>query len=269
MNEKSSEKKVRHVLGLSGGKDSTALAFYLQGRVPDIEYFFCDTHKELPETYAYLKKLEILLGKKITLLESERGFDHWLNVYGGFLPSPKARWCTKQLKIIPTEKFIGNDKAISYIAIRADEDRVGYISTKPNIKPVFPFMKAGLVKEDIVKIIEESGIGMPEYYNWRSRSGCYFCFFQRKIEWVRLSEIHPNLFERAVRYEQEHSDGRKYSWNQEESLRELIKRKDRIIEDHKKMMELKKKNLPNRPLMEVFDSVLDDEAEDFCFVCNL
>ncbi|PQP32892.1 phosphoadenosine phosphosulfate reductase, partial [Desulfobacteraceae bacterium SEEP-SAG10] len=48
------EKNVRHIMGLSGGKDSTALALYLKDKVPDIEYFFCDTHKELPETYAYL-----------------------------------------------------------------------------------------------------------------------------------------------------------------------------------------------------------------------
>ncbi len=256
-------------MGLSGGKDSTALALYLKDRVPDIEYFFCDTHKELPETYAYLKKLEILLGKKIAFLESERGFDHWLSVFGGFLPSFQSRWCTRQLKIIPLEKFIGEDETISYIAIRADEDRAGYISTKPNIKPVFPFMKEGLVKRDILRIIEESGIGMPDYYSWRSRSGCYFCFFQRKIEWVRLSELHPDLFEKAVKYEQGHVDGRKYFWNQEESLLKLINRKDQIIADYQRMMKLKKKVLPNRPLIEVFDFALDDEAEDFCFVCNL
>ena len=263
------EKNVRHILGLSGGKDSTALALYLKDKMPDIEYFFCDTHKELPETYVYLRKLEILLGKKIVFLEDKRGFDHWLDVYGGFLPSAQARWCTKKLKIEPLEKFIGDDDTISYIGIRADEDRVGYISTKQNIKPVFPFMKDGLVKRDIFRIIADNGIGMPEYYRWRSRSGCYFCFFQRKVEWVRLSETHPDLFEKAVRYEQEHTDGRKYFWNQEESLLELIDRKEQIIADFQKAMVQKKRNLPNRPLSEVLESVLDDENEDLCFVCNL
>lgn len=263
------EKNVRHIMGLSGGKDSTALALYLKDKVQDIEYFFCDTHKELPETYAYLIKLEIFLGKKIVFLEDKRGFDHWLDVYGGFLPSAQARWCTKQLKIIPLEKFVGEVDAISYIALRADEDRVGYISTKPNIKPVFPFMNDGLVKKDIFRIIEESGIGMPDYYSWRSRSGCYFCFFQRKVEWVRLSDTHPDLFQKAVKYEQEHVDGRKYFWNQEESLLELIDRKDQIITDHKRAMSIKKKDFPNRPLVDVLESVLDDENDDLCFVCNL
>ena len=260
---------MRHILGLSGGKDSTALALYLKDRVPDIEYFFCDTHKELPETYAYIKRLEILLGKRIVFLEDKRGFDHWLDVYGGFLPSAQARWCTKQLKIIPLEKYVGDDEVISYIGLRADEDRIGYISTKNNIKPVFPFMNDGLVKKDILRIIEESGIGMPDYYNWRSRSGCYFCFFQRKIEWVGLSEIHPDLFEKAIRYEEEHEDGRKFLWNEGESLSELVARKDYIITTHEKSMINRKQDFPNRPLIDVFESVLDDENEELCFVCNL
>lgn len=37
-------KQTRHILGLSGGKDSAALAIYLkdQDRDDGIEYFFCD-----------------------------------------------------------------------------------------------------------------------------------------------------------------------------------------------------------------------------------
>jgi len=56
---------VRHVLGLSGGKDSTALAVFMRDRVPQMEYVFCDTQKELPETYEYLDRVEAYLGKKI------------------------------------------------------------------------------------------------------------------------------------------------------------------------------------------------------------
>ena len=50
----------RHVLGISGGKDSAALAVYMRDRNPelDIEYFFTDTGEELPEVYEFLGKLE-------------------------------------------------------------------------------------------------------------------------------------------------------------------------------------------------------------------
>lgn len=98
-----SEKPVRHILDLSGGKDSTALAVLLHKEILEMEYFFCDTHKELPETYEYLDQIEARLGIKIHYLAAERGFDRWLDVYGGTLPSPKMRWCVVQMKIKPLE----------------------------------------------------------------------------------------------------------------------------------------------------------------------
>ena len=101
MSMSGSSKKTRHILSLSGGKDSAALAVYMRDRVPEMEYAFCDTEKELPETYEYLDRLEAYLGKKIERLNADRGFDHYLRVYNGYLPSSRMRWCTRQLKIKP------------------------------------------------------------------------------------------------------------------------------------------------------------------------
>ncbi len=290
-------KRVRHILGLSGGKDSTALAILLYNKIPNLEFFFCDTGKELPETYEYLNKLKARLGINISYLNSDRDFDHWLDVYGGMLPSARIRWCTKQLKIIPLEKFIGDDETYSYIGIRADENRDGYISTKPNIKPVFPFKeiifkqgkysqknineelanlginmplkKEGYVLKDIEIILQQSSIGKPSYYEWRSRSGCFFCFFQRKFEWVKLYEKHPNLFMESVKYEQNHKDGRKYYWNENEPLMDLIKRKEQICIEHDKYLKKLREKMPNKPLSEVLDIDSDDEENQPCFICNM
>ena len=145
------EKKTRHLLGLSGGKDSSALAVYMRDRVPEMEYFFTDTGKELPETYEFLDRLEVFLGKPIVRLNMDtdanknRDFDHWLTLYGGLLPSSQVRWCTVNLKIRPFEKYVGEDKAYHYIAIRADEDRVGYkppkTSSLRNIEPKIPLQR--------------------------------------------------------------------------------------------------------------------------------
>jgi 3'-phosphoadenosine 5'-phosphosulfate sulfotransferase (PAPS reductase)/FAD synthetase len=200
------------------------------------------------------------------------------------------RWCTVMMKIKPFEEFVGDDEAISYIGIRADENREGYISTKPNIKPVFPFKERGLVKADIFQILEESGIGLPDYYRWRSRSGCFFCFFQRKYEWVMLAQEHPDLFEKAIEYEENHKDGRTYTWTDGETLRELLARKDEIIANHEKAMakakaraEKKSHNQPlgealapildedeNFPLAEALETVLDKEEDTPpCLMCNL
>jgi 3'-phosphoadenosine 5'-phosphosulfate sulfotransferase (PAPS reductase)/FAD synthetase len=266
---------VRHVLGLSGGKDSAALAIYMRDRVPEMEYFFCDTGRELPETYEYLQRLETLLAKPITHLNADRDFDHWLWVFGGALPSPQMRWCTKNLKIKPLEAWIGDDPTRTYIGIRADENRDGYISRKANVTPVFPFKENGLVKNDVLRILEESGVGLPSYYAWRTRSGCFFCFFQRKYEWVRLAEEHPDLFQIAIEYEDKvnfeaNASGRRFTWSQGESLRELISRKEEIIRQHEQAMLRERRSKPNRPLVDVLSGVLDAEDDTpACTVCHV
>ncbi|MFD5583251.1 phosphoadenosine phosphosulfate reductase [Streptomyces sp. FBKL.4005] len=277
MTDEADTKKVRHVLGISGGKDSSALAVYMRDRVPEMEYFFCDTGAELPETYEYLNRLEAALGKSIVRLNADRDFDHWMEVYQGTLPSPQMRWCTKNLKIKPLEDWVGDDKVISYVAIRADENRLGYVSTKPNIEAVFPFREDGIDKDGVMRILEEAGIGLPGYYEWRTRSGCYFCFFQRKHEWVGLKERHPELFDRAVEYEEKvryrHTamKGRNYTWSQGESLPELIERKEEIEAKHRAALERAAKRIkPNRPLLEVLSDALDsDDDEAGCSVCHL
>lgn len=364
-------KKVRHLLGISGGKDSAALAIYMKDKYPqlDIEYYTCDTGKELAETYQLIKNLEIYLGKKIIQLQATDGlnedpFDHFLKMYGGYLPSSNSRWCTKKLKLEPFEKFVGNDPVISYVGIRGDEDREGYISRKSNIQSIFPFRQniwsedviikvlfnknadqvlrlykslehhattdrfeqilaqpvsqsftaiqklnqlletdvkvfnslvfsflkttdyplaqensfaliendEILVRDDIFSILEKSGVGVPEYYKKvdfaingkegqyaRSRSGCYFCFFQQKIEWVWLYEQHPERFAKAMEYEK---DG--YTWCQDESLAELIlpERMQRIKEDFIKKQE--KSGITKKGWKDI---VLEEAEGEGCAAC--
>jgi 3'-phosphoadenosine 5'-phosphosulfate sulfotransferase (PAPS reductase)/FAD synthetase len=363
--------KVRHVLGISGGKDSAALAIYMKQNYPhlDIEYYTSDTGKELDETYQLIENLEIFLGKKILRLTGannspELPFDHFIKMYNGYLPSSNSRWCTKKLKLEPFEKFVGTDPVISYVGIRGDEDREGYISRKSNIQSIFPFRRniwsedviskflannnilktseyylsqyqneknqraieiiqtplsssytqsqklnqlldVGikefnkavfdflnrtnyplstepifplvenediLVRSDIFKILEDSGVGVPAYYKEvqfeingktssyaRSRSGCFFCFYQQKIEWVWLFEQHSELFAKAMEYEK---DG--YTWIQDEPLSDLIKpeRIEKIKEDYIKRTERKDKTQSPYLL-----DILSESEEEGCASC--
>jgi len=129
-----------------------------------------------------------------------------------------------------------------------------------------------LVRADIFKILEESGVGVPAYYNKvdfdvngktgqysRSRSGCYFCFFQQKIEWVWLYEQHPDLYKKAMQYEK---DG--YTWGQTESLEELIQpaRMEQIKTEYMKRME--KKSQSKSPYL---IDILSEEEGVGCASC--
>lgn len=236
------EPDIRHIISVSGGKDSAALAVYLKESFPQIpaEYVFCDTGTELPETYEYLDKMEAVLGIEITRVNAlammgvkpkpgRNSFDWVLNErYGGYLPNPRMRWCTRILKIQPFEHFVGETNCFSYIGIRADEKREGYVSNKkspvlsqrPNVVPVYPLKEAGIVFADVKRILDESGLGWPEYYEWRSRSGCFFCFYQQKGEWQQLRKNHPDLYEKAKAYERTEGNKR-FTWVDGRTLSEL------------------------------------------------
>lgn len=283
--------KVRHILALSGGKDSAALAIYLKDKIPELEYVFMDTGHELPETHEFLNRMRAILGIEIHKLRPKKDFDYWLKIFNGCLPSPHNRWCTKLLKIVPYEYYIGDDEARSYVALRADENRVGYLSHNPRVIPCYPFIEDGLIKQDIFQILEESGLSLPKYYSWRSRSGCYFCFFQRRIEWIGLYNHHPELFRQACRYETNHSDGRTYTWVQDKSLSKILEDRDQILEETRNKEDMNiagtvSKRLSNLlhdtsfsfgkgsilgDLAEGLDSIDDnsEECEKPCLICTL
>lgn len=268
----------KHVLGLSGGRDSAALAVYLRQHHPnlEIEYFFTDTGKELPEVYEYLGRLEGFLGKTILRLNPDRDFDFWLKQYNDFLPSPQSRWCTRQLKLRPFEQWIRpflklGTTVYSYVAIRSDEEyREGYSSKNDKLIVKLPFKDAGIDKAGVLDILEGAGLGLPRYYSWRTRSGCTFCFFQQKIEWVRLREQHPDAFEQAKAYEKnaiEH--GSPFTWCQGESLEELEEpeRIAQIIQDHDRRLDrIRVQNISN-PLRSDIEPLDIDELYGNTKVC--
>jgi|TARA_B110000908_G_C10212149_1_gene430802 3'-phosphoadenosine 5'-phosphosulfate sulfotransferase (PAPS reductase)/FAD synthetase len=371
--------KVKHLLGISGGKDSAALSIYMSQKYPelDIEYYTCDTGKELKETYDLIGRLNSVLGRDIKLYKSmdednspmKNPFDHFLAMYGGYLPSATARWCTNKMKLEPFEINVGNKPTISYVGIRGDENREGYVSKRENIQTLFPFRKniwsedvikkllsntnisllkkyyteysdasvlqnilkyveqlispkftqtqklnalididvklfnkvvfeflkttdypIGKLKEfpliendeivgldDVFKILEDSGVGVPAYYKpieyqveidgeikkgtySRSRSGCFFCFYQQKIEWVWLLEQHPELFEKAITYEKEG-----YSWMAEHL--EDLKKPERVTSIKKEhYLRMNRKNKKSRTGQSWQDEILDAEG-DGCASC--
>ena len=275
--------KIKHVLGLSGGKDSSALAIYMSQNYPDydIEYFFTDTGEELEEVYEYLAMLEGFLGKKIRNLDPGRDFKFWLTQYNQYLPSAQSRWCTRNLKLKPFEKWVRSefiDKGYtvhSYVAIRSDEDyREGFNSKNDKLITKLPFKDDGIDKPGVMEILENSGLGLPAYYEWRSRSGCTFCFFQRKIEWVGLMERHPEAFEAAKALEKNALDhGSPFSWSEGETLDEL-EQPERIAEikaDHERRLEKARSKAvvdPLRPQNGLID--IDDlyGQQKVCLACH-
>ena len=276
------DQKIKHVLGLSGGKDSSALAVYMADNYPDldIEYFFTDTGEELEEVNEYLNDLEGYLGKTINRLDPRRDFEFYLKQYNNFLPSAQNRWCTVQLKLAPFEKWVEQEfldkgyTVYSYVAIRSDESYREGLKSKKAIETILPFRENHIDKEGVFEILENAGLGLPKYYEWRSRSGCTFCFFQRKIEWVGLLERHPDDFKKAQSMEKNALDhGSPFTWCENESLEELSKpeRINQIKADHQKKLEQQKQKRKINPLRPDEGLVDFDELygqQKVCLACH-
>lgn len=277
--------KEKHVLGISGGKDSAALAIFMSQNHPelDIEYFFTDTGEELPEVHEFLTMLEGFLGKPITRLNPHRDFKFWLREFNHFLPSPQTRWCTIKLKLEPFRSWV-NDwlnsgfTVFSYVAIRSDEEyREAYSSNHPNLKIKLPFRENGINKEGVIDLLDASGVGMPKYYDWRSRSGCTFCFFQQKIEWVGLKKNHPEAFEAAKALEKTaEENGSPFTWTKGESLSQLeqedrIKKIEQDYEKRLQRVQARKAKYANPLRLNIvdIDDVYDiDEGNGSCNICH-
>lgn len=170
--------KTLHVLGLSGGKDSAALAVYMIDNYPelDIKYYFTDTGKELPEVNEFIDRLagyvETIVDPYEEVFTSNRekkDFDYHLRQHKSYLPSPQARWCTIQMKLVPFEKWIqlkmqkeGYTKVISYVGIRADEPaREGFLTnavTSEYLTIKMPFREDGLGRDDIFDILRKADL---------------------------------------------------------------------------------------------------------------
>jgi hypothetical protein len=206
--------------------------------------------------------------------------------YNNFLPSATARWCTVEMKLKPFEAWIAPSlkegvQIYTYIGIRYDErGRVGYKPTNPLIKAKFPFVDDCIDREGVVDILENSGLGMPAYYKWRSRSGCQFCFFQRHIEWLGLKKNHPEQFEYAKSLEKTGNNGEsRFTWIHEESLFELeqpervkaIKKNfQRQLERLKKM---KAEKINNNPFLkgediQIEQNLSQDDVSSSCLICH-
>ena len=280
--------KTKHILGLSGGKDSAALAVHMNNKYPDldIEYFFTDTGYELEETYDFLNKLKTRLDKPIHYINPRNTFDYYLKKYNNFLPSQTARWCTIEMKLKSMETWLKpaleeGQEIITYVGIRYDErGRVGYKPTNDLIKAKFPFIEDCIDKEGVIEILESSGLGLPDYYKWRSRSGCTFCFFQKRSEWIGLKENHPKAWEHAKSLEKQATDNASaFTWIKDMPLTELEKPEviAKVKEQHKQQLEklkLKKdRQMQNNPFLKDEDINIEenlalDDVSSSCLICH-
>lgn len=233
--------ETKHLIPISG-KDSLATAIVQTVRAPrNYSFIFNDTGSEYPEVYAWLQKVEDIMGWQIE--KTNVTIEEKIHSRNGFLPSHQQRWCTKDCKIKPTDKYLKNAPTYAYYGLRADENRMGLIpSSKNNLIPVYPLRELGITLPMVWVICESKGLLPPDFtwerlksrvleelpeHKWlrdlqvweqrqlfsgRTRANCFHCFYQRLYEWTWCYEVHPELFEKARSYESG------FTWNADHPL---------------------------------------------------
>lgn len=187
------EHGVAHIVGMSGGHDSSILSVELQEREPRPYNFLCTpTGDELPEMFAHWRNMGDRLGRRIIPI-----MEHTLAgliAHYNALPNFKQRWCTRRIKIEPYAKFLAELAAqgpvVSYIGLRADEpERTGGLYGHiEGVTSRFPLREWGWGEDEVQAGLASRGIICP------TRTDCARCYHQRIGEWFLLWMDNRDLF---------------------------------------------------------------------------
>ncbi len=187
-----------HIVALSGGKDSTALALALAEIEPreDYEYICTPTGNELPVMIDHWLKLGALLGKPIKPVTCGHSLGGLIQLQQA-LPSWRMRWCTRMLKIEPFQRYCMERLPCTvYVGIRADEAREGAEHDMPLlIRQRFPLAEWGWGIADVLGYLKRRGVTIPD------RTDCALCFFQTLYELWLLWRDHPDMWATGEEWE--------------------------------------------------------------------
>lgn len=184
---------IAHIVALSGGHDSTAMAVLLRERTNHPFTFVCTpTGDELPEMFSFWLELGHLLGAPL------------LPIMGGSLkalireqkaiPNNRMRFCTRLLKIVPYRNFLleaaKDQPVISYVGLRADEEgrAGGAYDDIDGVTMRFPLRDWQMGEVEVQAALAQRNIAVPE------RTDCARCYHQRLGEWWLLWRNHLDIF---------------------------------------------------------------------------
>lgn len=222
---------MKHIVQFSGGKDSTAmLLMMLEKGMPVDEIIFCDTGMEFPEVYQHIKLVEKYIGRKITRLYADYSFEYYLceiptnlkkktNRGRGYgWPRVFSRWCTGNLKIKVTQKYLKEaGEHIAYIGIAADEPK-RHKNIPDNI--VHPLYEWGITEAEALNYCYDKGFDFGGLYKNHKRIGCWCCPLQRISDLRFLYHNHKDLWEKL----KEMDKNAPYTFKEKYSVEDLEKR---------------------------------------------
>lgn len=234
---------MKTIVTFSGGKDSLAALLWIQNNfTKNFITVFCDTGWESPITYQYIDEIVEKLKLNFVVLKSKK-YDGLIDLakQKKRFPSVRARFCTSELKSIPTIDYIldvVNDDFLMIQGIRGAEssnrsrmkaqcDYFKYyknpygtdINGKPKFhkyrrKEILNFCKnhaTDLLRpifdwsaQEVMDYIVDNGIEPnPLYKMGFKRVGCFPCIMSSNVELYQLFTRYPERVAEIAEYEKQ------------------------------------------------------------------
>jgi len=209
------------------------LLMMLENNMHIDDIVFCDTGHEFPEVYRHIKDVQADIGRKITVLKSEKGWQYWFTKHvktkgkrkgqkGYGWPDWQCRWCVRVLKHEPLTRYIRNlsPAPYTYYAITYDERHRSHNNTYPGL-PAFPLIDWKITQNQALRYCYEQGFDWNGLYRLFTRTSCFYCPMKRNSELETLYYFFPHLWRKMKKMD-------KLSWRPFKNPRSLAEIENRI-----------------------------------------
>jgi hypothetical protein len=202
---------MRTLVWVSTGAASMVAAKLTLRENPDAILVRCETFNEDPDNYRFEADCAVWLGKKVTLIKSERFSsvpDVWMKER--YMSGIRGASCSRAMKAVPRLAFqhphdlhILGYTADALDANRFERLKTNYFETKFRA----PLIEAGVTKAGVLAIIERTGIKLPRTYAMGfpnancMQSGCVKA--TSPAYWALYRKHFPREFERTAAYARE------------------------------------------------------------------
>ena len=201
---------MKHIVSLSGGKDSTAMLLKMIERdMPIDEIIFVDTTKEFPVMYEHLERLESNIPYEITRLSFD--WEYWFKDHvktkgknkgekGYGWPEMGIRWCTAKKRDL-IKSYLDKEYII-YEGIAYDE-RERAKNNDDGVNREYPLIGLEVTEKEALQYCWGKGYDWDGLYSKMGRVSCYLCPLQSLNELRIIYEDYPKLWQEMKELDKE------------------------------------------------------------------
>ena len=193
------------VCWISAGVSSFIAGYVIKDTVDEFIYTHIDNQH--PDSLRFIKDCEKVLGKKITILQSNyKSVDNVIKTFG-FINGPYGAKCTEILKKRVRKEWEYGKKDLTYVwgfdcskRERARAERT--LQSMPEFKHEFPLIERNLTKEDCHGLLKQLGIKRPKMYDLGYRNNnCIGCVKGGMGYWNKIRIDFPEVFKQRAEEE--------------------------------------------------------------------